>query len=226
MRTTARKLFRAIACRTPLARYILPRYQYQFKPIQLGFVCEMMRRTRGLSGSIVEVGCSVGQTTVFLNRQMDYDRDARRYFGLDTFSGFNPQHVDFEVGVRGKDRSVIDGHGFQINDQRWFDKAMRLNGITRVTSMKLDVTIGDLEPVGPVSFALIDVDLYHPVAAALDKVYSLLQPGGMIIVDDCLHDSVWDGARLAYDEFVRGRGLPTTIAHDKLGVIEKPMDAR
>ena len=60
---------------------------------------------------------------------------------------------------------------FGMNDQRWFDYTMRLNGFENVTSIKGDIKSIDLAAQVPaIAFALLDVDLYQPTRAALAQV--------------------------------------------------------
>jgi hypothetical protein len=68
---------------------------------------------------------------------------------------------------------------------------------------------------------LIDVDLYKPISAILPKVYNELTPGGVIVVDDCQPDTSFDGALVAYEEFIRERDLPSEIVCEKLGLIKR-----
>jgi hypothetical protein len=49
-----------------------------------------------------------------------------------------------------------------------------------------------------------------------------MSSGGIIIVDDCQPDQMWDGALQAYEEFARERNLPMEIALEKLGVVRLP----
>ena len=79
----------------------------------------------------------------------------------------------------------------------------------------------DFSGIGPIAFALLDVDLYLPMAAILPKLYRAMSPGGLILVDDCMPHAYWDGALVAYNEFVAQQGLNPRIEHDKIGVIRK-----
>src|SRR6516165_11880828 len=47
------------------------RYLYMFTPAQLAFLCEQITNGADIPGSILEVGCETGRTTVFLNRHID-----------------------------------------------------------------------------------------------------------------------------------------------------------
>jgi hypothetical protein len=65
---------------------------------------------------------------------------------------------------------------------------------------------------------LLDVDLYIPIRDSLPKIYAAMSPGGVLIVDDCQPNELWDGAIQAYEEFIKEKGIPQEIAFDKLGM--------
>jgi SAM-dependent methyltransferase len=215
------RLVRDLAYPSPLfRRHIFPRYTFGFSPPQLCFLCQCLEDTARVEGGIVEVGCHTGQTTVFLNKYLDARGIHKEYVALDTFSGTTARDIDFEVAHRGKARDVVTG--FTVNSKRWFDMTMKDNGVARVRSVKADANGYDLRSLGPLSFALLDVDLYRPTRKALPELYDALGPGGMIVVDDCdPSDLQWDGADQAYREFVRAAGLPLQIVHGALGVVTK-----
>jgi hypothetical protein len=85
-----------------------------------------------------------------------------------------------------------------------------------------DAAMFEYASLRQIAFCLLDVDLYIPTSIALPKIFEILSPGAMIVVDDCIPDDRWDGALQAYTEFVKSRGLPVNIVGKKLGIIEKP----
>jgi hypothetical protein len=48
----------------------------------------------------------------------------------------------------------------------------------------------------------------------------LIVKGGIIVVDDCRPNQLFDGAYKAYIEFIEKHQLPEKIILDKLGIIE------
>ena len=207
---------------SPLRRWFFPRYSFQFSPPQLMFLCQCIEQTKGIDGSISEIGCAAGQTTVFLNKYMDASQIEKNYYAIDTFSGFVGDDVDLEINERRKSRSSYTG--FKVNSKKWFDFTMRQNRIVRVQSIEGDVNEYDLTRLAPLSLSLLDVDLYRPTKNALPELYEATRPGGMIVVDDCDEKSTrWDGSDQAYKEFVQQIDLPIDIVHGKLGVIRKPV---
>jgi len=221
LKAVVARLVRNVAYLSPLLRrHVFPKYSYSFSPPQLCFLCQCLDDTSRTEGGIAEVGCHTGQTTVFLNKYMDARGIGKAYFAVDTFSGTAAQDVDFEVAFRGKTRGLVTG--FTVNKKKWFDITMKDNGIARVRSIEADVNEYDLKSLGPLSFILLDVDLYRPTKKALPELFQVLSPGGIMVVDDCDPTDIhWDGADQAYREFMKEMSLPLQIVHGSLGIVRK-----
>ena len=207
---------------TGFKRHFLHTYPYNFFPAQLTFFCDSLDKTQNLPGSIVEIGCALGQTTVFLNIHMHFRGMEKPYVCIDTFSGFTQEDISYEVVNRSKDQSILK-EAFTINNKKWFEETLRSNkryGTDRVKVFQADINKFDFKEIPQISFCLIDVDLYQPVKAALGRAYPLTTKGGIIIVDDCKQNQVYDGAYRAYIEFIQAHNLPEKIILDKLGIIE------
>ncbi len=218
-----KRLAKKTLLRTPLKRHFIPAYRYMYRPEQLWFLCEALRSTADVEGNIAEIGCAFGNTTIFLNFYMDDIGLEKPYYAVDTFSGFVDDDIDVEVNDFGKGAySDIYENEFSLNDQAWFDLAMKKSKIRRVQSIKADVNVYDLSTLAPLSFCLLDVDLYRPIKKALPELYASMSPGGLIVVDDCDADfEVWEGADRAYKEFMQTLGRAPDIRHQKLGLIRK-----
>ena len=196
---------------TPLARFLGPRYTFNFDPSQLAFLCECLTETAAVPGCVIEAGCFAGETTVYLNRHMSVAGIEKPYYAIDTFGGFVKSQAAHEVKARVKPPTF---DGFALNSQRWFDRTMQINRIQRVRSIKADVAELDFSTLAPIAFCLLDVDLYLPTQAALPRIVSALAPGGILVVDDCQPNNLFDGAHQAFIEFGGSE-----IRQRKLGVI-------
>ncbi len=224
MRSTLVKLSKWTLSFTPLRRYFFPYFAYNMTAAQLVLLCQHLARVRDVEGFVLEVGCSTGMTTVFLNNYMDALRIEKPYVAVDTFSGFTQEDVRHEVERRAVNSPLLGG--FRSNSQRWFDLAMRMNGASRVRSIRADINGFDLRPLGGIAFCLLDVDLYRPTRNALPAIYRGLAPGGVVLVDDCDASSEhWNGADQAYKEFCRELALPERI-ESGIGILEKPAQPR
>lgn len=61
---------------------------------------------------------------------------------------------------------------------------MCLNGFHNMTSIQADASKFDYSTVTPISFALVDLDLYLPMKSALLEVFSVISHGGVLVADD------------------------------------------
>ena len=214
------KFFRRIIFNTPLREYAFYKFNFNFTADQLCFLCQCIEQVREVNGSIAEIGCAIGNTTVFLNNYMDAEKIEKKYFAIDTFSGFVSEDVEYEVSKRNKDPLLFDG--FQCNMKKWFDYTMNLTSVHRVVSIQADVNKYDLTTLGSICFALLDVDLYRPIKKCLKELYSVLTPNGIIVVDDCdSKNNRFDGSAQAYNEFVNEINHPIQIIHHTLGIVRK-----
>jgi O-methyltransferase len=139
---------------------------------------------------------------------------------VDTFSGVIQEDIEYEVAKRKKKRDFY--FSSRVNKKKWFDWTMQYNNVNRVYSLEVDVNKYDFKTLAPLSFALLDVDLYGPMKNSLPRLYDVLSPGGIIVCDDCSASDVrWDGANQAYSEFMQEIGQPVQVMHGKLGIIKK-----
>jgi O-methyltransferase len=220
LRTYSSYLLRKLLFYTPLKRFLFPRYYSSFSPHQLCILVQLLEESLNVRGTILEIGCYIGSTTIFLNKHLQYRQIQRTYYALDTFSGFTKRDIDFEVTVRNKNRGELDECLFNLNSLTWFKYTLALNNIRNVIPIKSDILQYNLESLNQkFAFVLIDVDFYSPVKSALNKVWPLMNPDGIIIVDDCLPNALFDGAHLAYTEFIESQKLLPEIVGDKMGII-------
>ncbi|MDU9048396.1 MAG: TylF/MycF/NovP-related O-methyltransferase [Candidatus Electrothrix sp. Rat3] len=215
-----KELFRKILLQSPIKHYAFYRYEYNFTPSQLSYLLNCLNATKDIKGNCVEIGCAYGNTTVFLNKHMEYSGINKPYICIDTFTGFTDKDIAYEVQNRDKTNDMFST-AFLYNSKKRFDQTMAFNKVTMVTSYQADIKDFDLSRLGEISFCLFDVDLYHPTITALPQLYQQLSPGGILIIDDCIPDNRFDGAYQAYEEFCATNNFTSEIVEEKLGVIRK-----
>lgn len=219
-RTRLVRLMKAFYFSTPLWRYFLPVMKFDMTIAQLNFITSALETVRA-AGSVLEVGVGGGATSVAINMFMKQKSIERPFYAVDTFSGFTQEDADFERKERGKSNSYL---GYQTNSKKWYAKTLIAHGIEHPHVIQADAKDLDYSEFAPLAFCLLDVDLYKPVESVLPRLYEVLEPGGIIIVDDCAaKESLYDGAGEAYRNFCGKMGIAPELAHDKLGVIRKPV---
>jgi O-methyltransferase len=215
---SAREFAKRIAFRSRALNWLSrPTYGYNLKPAQLAALIDALDGTKHLHGAVVEIGVARGMTTFFLNRHMNEAGDARRFICVDTFSGFLPGDVAYERDHRGKNDPTLKG--FAYNDLDIFRR--NVAEFSRVEVIQKDCSLLTPAELGPVSVALLDVDLYLPTKRAIGTIYDALERGGIVMVDDVTANSVYDGAAQAYFEFCKERDIRPRVIADKGGMLQK-----
>ena len=197
------------------------RYPYMYEPSHVIALNDLLLSIQ-VPGAALEVGCHQGWTACWLLEALREAGINRPYHCLDTFTGFLAEDVAVEVNDRGQAPGAIAEYSasFAVNDQRWLDESLRRCGYTNVTTHKADASTFDYSSIGPIAFALIDVNLYRPVKLSLQLVLPCVVKGGLIVVDDCdPKHALGDGPFQAYTEICRENGLSAEILGGKLGVI-------
>lgn len=196
-------------------------YDLSLDPQQFLELMLALQRGEFLEGDVIEVGVARGKTTLFLNRFMDYLRSSKRYFAVDTFRGFEQSDVAFEKNQRAKERFHYVEFSFNSPDL-WKRTVIEHNHLERVVMVTSDIKRVTFQPGQLFSTALVDVDLYQPTKAALDKIYPLVVEGGTIVVDDVSdRGGPYDGAYSAFMDFVEATGAEHRIVQPKCGIIAR-----
>lgn len=171
------------------------------------------------SGAAVEVECNQGWTTCFLVEALMEKGVNREYVCIDTFNGFTPEDVGFEYKMRGKTTGMYDEY-FLISDPAWLQASLSRFGYNNVVVQRADAATCNYRALGQIAFVLVDVDLYRPVRASLERILPNMARSGVIMVDDCgIKDDRWDGAHQAYAEDCKERNIRPEIVCQKFGII-------
>lgn len=194
-----------------LAKY--PLISDQVNKDQLAVILgELERLLPRLDGAVVEFGCYVGTTSVFIRRLLDTQRDERAFHAYDSFAGLPPKTAADESRA---------GEQFQEGElsvsKKQFIQEFKKAGLRAPLTHK--GWFGELTPEevpADIAFAFLDGDFYESIRDSLRLVVPRMQPGGVIIVDDYAHEAL-PGAAKAVHEFFRPERIRTS---HNLGIIK------
>ena len=197
-----------------------PRYEYNVEPIQLATLINEIERLKEQCGNIVEIGVARGMTTRFLAEHLIKEglHESLQLYALDTFSSFTS--IDLRYEIENRNKLMSDLRGFEYNDfGRW---KSNFAAYSFVTAIQTDCSEYNYSAIAPIKITFLDVDLYLPTIKTLPKVYDATVSGGVILVDDVLEDTQYDGAYEAYMQFCEERKICPKIIGNKCGIIYKP----
>lgn len=167
---------------------------------------DIIERTRDVEGDVVECGVSIGHGLLQFMLLGEFLGVERRVYGFDSFSGF-PRPSSEDQKADGSQQVV---EGYYATPQDLVNRVL-LDG--RLTSdaiqRKLILVPGYFEDTldsykGQIAVLHLDCDLYSSYKTCLERLYDLVVPGGVIMLDE-YEDDLFPGARRAVDEFLANK---------------------
>lgn len=148
-------------------------------------------------GDVVELGCYVGTTTLFLRRMLLAYKSRKALHVYDSFAGlppktsedFSPAGGQFQEGELRTQKAELVRH---------FRRAGLLLPVIHKAWFS-DLTSADMP--GAIAFAFLDGDFYDSIRDSLKVVWPLLSNDAVVIVDDYQSEAL-PGAKRAVDEWI------------------------
>jgi O-methyltransferase len=161
-----------------------------------------------VQGDVVELGCYVGTTTLFLRRLLLAYKSDKILHAYDSFEGLPPKTAEdaspageqFKAGELHAQRSAFVKHFKQaglplpVMHKAWFS----------------ELTPDDMPE--KIAFAFLDGDFYGSIRDSLKLVWPRLAEGAIVVVDDYQSEAL-PGAKRAVDEWIRTHPARLQVAY-------------
>jgi len=172
---------------------------------------------RGIPGAVVEFGCYIGTTSLFIRRVLNEtgQSENREFHVYDSFEGLpeksrqdnNAAGVDFEAGKL-------------YVSKKEFLQQFRAAGLQPPAVHKgwfNEVPAGDVPE--PIAFAFLDGDFYDSIISSLRLVWPKMSEGGTIVIDDYKRETL-PGVERAIKDFFQGKQIKSLRAEANKAIIE------
>ena len=171
------------------------------------------------AGSVLEVGCNIGQTSVFLTKCIREVGTAARLHIYDSFAGLPEWTPEDECS---SSHFVAPGTlPCTVADVRETFAQRGESVLPEIHKGWFCDTLQELPSF--IRFALLDGDLYKSIRDSIERIWPALQPGGVIIVDDYNFDAI-PGCKRALDEYFADKDTkPEELWPSVSAVIRKPL---
>lgn len=149
-----------------------------------------------VEGDVVELGCYVGTTSLFLQRLLD-----GRNKHLHVYDSFAGLPVKSQADTSPLGEQYVAGE-LRVSKQELI-KNFKQAGLPLPIIHK--AWFGDLKPAdlpSKICFAYLDGDFYNSIADSLKLVWPKLVPGAVVVVDDYSHQGL-PGAKRAVDDWLK-----------------------
>jgi hypothetical protein len=169
---------------------------------------EFFKRTSDVRGEIVEFGIFKGNSFFrwIKFRDLLEQTSSRKIIGFDIFGDFPEAH--FEEDKLKRDAFVSETKGGKSISYDEINNLLQLQNLQK----NVDIVKGDIlqtldvyldnNPHLKISLLHIDVDLYEPTKYILERLYSKVTKGGIIILDDY---GAFAGTNKAVDDFFKNQ---------------------
>lgn len=169
---------------------------------------------RGVHGSVVEFGCYIGTTSLFIRRLLDTYSSEAEFHAYDSFEGL-PEKVAQDNSPVGADFKAGELHVSKKQLLGEFHKAHLKPPVVHKGWFK---DMAAHEVPDKIAFAFLDGDFYESIIDSLRLVYPRMQPGGIITIDDCGREAL-PGVDRAVRDFFQNKKFTLRVAHN-IGIIE------
>lgn len=133
-----------------------------------------------IEGDIVELGCNVGTTSIFIKRFLDIYAPYRKYHVYDSWEGLPPK-----VEQDHSTTSYCFREGSCKTTREYFLKVFEhFNLSPPIIHSGWFKDIPDEQYPEKICFAFYDGDFYSSIMDSFDKTFNKVQRGGVIIIDD------------------------------------------
>jgi O-methyltransferase len=164
---------------------------------------------RDVPGDVVEFGCYIGTTSLFLRRLLSVHdpNQSRQLYAYDSFSGLPDKTTEDASGA---------GEQFQVGELT-VSKKQFLHEFQKANLQSPNTFKGWFKDIAPdqlpdqIAFAFLDGDFYESIRDSLLLVWPRLVAGGTITIDDYSRAAL-PGVERAVQEFVKVHKL--TVRHE------------
>lgn len=189
-------------------KYNLISEQINKNELKIILSCLESTLIKNIKGDIIEMGCYIGTTSLFISRLMKKFQSKKSFHVYDSFEGLpektsqdsSPAGVQFTKGQlsAGKKTFILNYKKAELPlpviHKKWFSD------------------LEEDEIPKNIAFAFLDGDYYESIKSCLAIIEKRISPGSIVIIDDYSNEAL-PGAKIAVDEWLQSNKHKLTINH-------------
>lgn len=147
----------------------------------LSILLDRLVDTKLVDGAVLELGCHMGLTSVYIRRVLDRLKSKKEMHVYDSFEGLPEKKLEDTTATNAR---FLNG-SMSVNEEALIEKF-------KIEKLKVPIIhkgwFKDVDYPERISFVFLDGDFYQSILDGLTKVVPHMSPGGII----CIHDYKWD----------------------------------
>lgn len=161
---------------------------------QIKYILFNLSKCVELEGDVVELGCNVGTTTLYLRRFLEEINSKKEIHVFDSFEGLPEKSID--------DMDTTYSKGSCKIPKDHFEYYFNLNKLKLpIINVGWFAEIPDDKYPEKICFAFFDGDFYSSIIDSFNKVYSKMVPGGIVLIHDYEYSPL-PGVKKACEDFL------------------------
>ena len=153
-----------------------------------------------IDGDIVELGCNIGTTSVYIRAWLNMNNSSKLYHVYDSWKGL-PKKLECDKGL--KDVQFFEGD-CKTSKQQFINVFNQKKLALPIIHSGWFKEIPDNQYPDKICFAFLDGDFYTSIIDSLNKIYHKMVKGGIIIIDDCGWQAL-PGCKKAVEDFLQNK---------------------
>lgn len=166
--------------------------------VQMRYILDNLYSVRDIPGDVVELGCNVGTTALYIRRLLNILNNGKVSHVYDSFEGL-PDAIEHDGNPPRLSRGNLSKEQSAF-EQTFIDAQLECPVIHKGWFSE----IPDSEYPDKICFAFFDGDFYSSIMDSFFKVYHKMAPGGIIIVHD-YEGAGLPGVKKACDYFLKDK---------------------
>lgn len=170
--------------------------------------------TTGTDGAVVEFGCYIGTTSLFIRRLLDALDPERPLHVYDSFAGLPPKTREDQSGAG----EQFTAGELAVSKKQLVREFQKAHVRPPVIHKGWFSELANVDVPPAIAFAFLDGDFYVSIRDSLRLVLPRLMPGGVIIVDDYAREALPGAAKAVHEHIA-----PDDVhASYNLGIVRFP----
>ncbi|HUB93616.1 MAG TPA: TylF/MycF/NovP-related O-methyltransferase [Verrucomicrobiae bacterium] len=155
---------------------------------------ELERVLPQLDGAVVEFGCYIGTTSLFIRRLLDAYDDSREFHVYDSFVGL-PAKTSEDESRAGEQFKAGE---LAVSRKQLVREFQKVNLRTPFIHKGWFSSLTSSDVPERVAFAFLDGDFYESIYDSCKLVLPRMQPGGTVVLDDYAREALPGVARASH----------------------------
>jgi len=168
----------------------------------------------GTDGAVVEFGCYIGTTSLFIRRVLDALGDTREFHVYDSFEGLPPKTRE-DASPAGQQ---FQGGELSVSKKQFLHEFQKANLRPPRIHKGWFSNLTEVDVPKTIAFAFLDGDFYESIRDSLSLVLPRMRPGATIIFDDYAREALPGVARAVRELLPPKQVSRITVSHN-LGIL-------